>query len=296
MRNAGHIDNETHARRFENYLLSLSIDCNAEEEKDRWSVWIVREEDLDRAKVELAAFLVTPDDPRFNVTTAKRQAPPEKEKNVVYMRDRWQEPRSRDVPVTMIMVAVCVIIFLANKAIDPTIVEWKGTQLAVRSTLYPYLYFHPNLFLAGEYWRLISPMFGHHGFIHIAFNMYWLVHLGKLIEPRMSPIGYLLLSLVLSAASTILHATMASGWGMLGYSGVIFGLLTYAWMRGRYDPYSGIHIPSQTLQFVGFFWLIGWLPQLPIANWAHTGGALAGIAIGYLHAQWNRKQRQGHTA
>ena len=298
MRNAGYIDNNTHARRFENYLLSLSIDCTVEEGKDRWSVWIVREEELDRAKTELAAFLTTPDDPRFNVATASRPTPLEKEKNVIYMRDRWQGASWRDAPVTMIMIAVCVLIFFANQPIEPVTTMIGNIPFSVENTIYPKLYFIPPLFMDGEYWRLITPMFGHHGLLHLLMNMYALLYLGKLVEPRMTTASYLLLTLALSVAGTALHAGMPLGgsWRMLGYSGVLFGLFGYAWIRDRFDPHARMPIAPQSVRMLAFFWLICWWPALDVANWAHTGGLLAGMAIGYLQAQNARKQRQGQAS
>ena len=64
-------------------------------------------------------------------------------------------------------------------------------------------------------------------------------------------------------------------------SGVIYGLFGYAWMRGRFDPSSGMQLNPQTV-FILMAWLVICLVGImPIANVAHVSGLLVGMAIGY---------------
>ena len=66
-------------------------------------------------------------------------------------------------------------------------------------------------------------------------------------------------------------------------SGVVYGLLGYIWIRGKFDPGSGLYLHSSTviMMLIWFFaCLSGYLGQ--IANTAHTVGLLMGMAWGFV--------------
>src|SRR5690606_24136644 len=103
----------------------------------------------------------------------------------------------------------------------------------------------------GEVWRLFTPMFIHFGFLHILFNMLWLRDLGSMIEHRESGLRLLILVLVVSSFSNLAQYTIAiPGFPSLsggapnfgGMSGVVYGLLGYVWIRGKFDPSSGLQL------------------------------------------------------
>jgi rhomboid protease GluP len=81
-----------------------------------------------------------------------------------------------------------------------------------------------RLTLAGDWWRLVTSMFLHIGFIHIALNMWCLWNLGALAEslydPWMFSGVYLISGISASLASITWHPYGASA----GASGAIFGL------------------------------------------------------------------------
>jgi len=79
-----------------------------------------------------------------------------------------------------------------------------------------------------------------------------------------------------------------------GMSGVVYGLFSFIWIRGRLDPSFPYRMPQQLVTFM-LIWLglgfTGWVG--PIANWVHTGGLISGavwgvISSGYLGRKLGR--------
>ena len=135
-------------------------------------------------------------------------------------------------------------------------------------------------------WRLISPMLLHFGWLHLVFNVLWWLDLGRRIE-RQSKFLLVALLLVTSLAANVAQAwQVASLFG--GLSGVIYGLLGYIWVMDRYNPVR-YHLPQNILIFM-LLWLLlgisGLFPALgfgDMANMAHLGGLVAGVALGFMH-------------
>ncbi len=135
-------------------------------------------------------------------------------------------------------------------------------------------------------WRLISPMLLHFGWLHLVFNVLWWLDLGRRIE-RQSKFLLVALLLVTSLAANVAQAwQVASLFG--GLSGVIYGLLGYIWVMDRYNPVQ-YHLPQDILIFM-LLWLLlgisGLFPALgfgDMANMAHIGGLVAGVAWGFMH-------------
>jgi GlpG protein len=146
----------------------------------------------------------------------------------------------------------------------------------------------------GQAWRLISPCILHGGFLHILFNMLWLVLLGVQIEQRLKWWKYLLLSLILGIVSNTLQYLM-SGPHFLGYSGVICGLAGFILSRQMVAPWEGYPLTRGTIIFLGFYIVLllamsvtsFFLAKLEItqmainiANTAHISGAILGLILG----------------
>jgi GlpG protein len=157
---------------------------------------------------------------------------------------------------------------------------------------------------SGQIWRLVTPIFMHGDLIHLIFGLYMLFQFGRLIEVRRGSGRLLVMVLAIAAISNLAEYFIADfkDWpqgivvpraNFLGMSGVIYGLFGYAWIRGKYDPASGLRLNPQTV-FILVIWLVICLfGFMPIANVAHVAGLLVGMAIGYAPVQFQRMGRLG---
>ena len=136
----------------------------------------------------------------------------------------------------------------------------------------------------GEVWRLFTPMFVHFGLPHLFFNMLWMLDLGTMIERRQSARMLLALVLVIAALSNF-GQYLVGGPLFGGMSGVVYGLIGYIWLRGKFDPVSGLFLHSSTVTMAVIWFLLCLAGVIPhVANAAHSVGFGVGIAWGFISA------------
>lgn len=169
-----------------------------------------------------------------------------------------------------------------------------------------------------EIWRLVTPIFLHFHGLHLLFNMMWLRDLGKAIEFVRGSWRFAALVLVTAVISNVAQLlwtdrfgeTIPALGGMVllsrapafgGMSGVVFGFIGYAWMKGRTQPQSGIGLSREQLT-----WSVLWMFLCiggafgNVANTVHVTGFLTGMVLGarqYLWVQfiryWSQFVRRG---
>ena len=310
MRMIGHLDSGVKARSFSDYLTMKGIENQVEAEKDgTWAVWIYSEEQLPWAKELFALYQQNPADPNFQVAARaladlreqKRKEQEEFEKRVKKRRQLFRPLTAYGFgPVTFVMIFLCVVVFIAmnyspqgGKLEDALHISLKDVvgihglsvfrQLAKRAAAFGLLL--PEV-RSGEVWRLFTPMFIHYGFLHIFFNMLWLRDLGSMIEARQNSFILIILVAVLAAVSNFVQF-MAAGPLFGGMSGVVYGLVGYIWIRGKYDPGSGLFLHPSTVTMMVIYFFICWV-AIDVANYAHGAGLLTGMAWGFISSLRHR--------
>ena len=136
--------------------------------------------------------------------------------------------------------------------------------------------FLPEVLRGGQVWRLFTPMFVHLSWAHLILNMLALVQFGGLLERRYGVGRFLGLVAVLALISNV-SQYVGAGPGFGGMSGVIFGLFGYVWIHGRVNPEGlGYVLDPQTVTATMVWFFLCFSGIIPIANFAHAGGLIAG--------------------
>ena len=144
----------------------------------------------------------------------------------------------------------------------------------------------PELVAQGEAWRLLSSIFLHAGFAHLALNMLSLYFLGSFIEEAFGRGRFLALYLLSGISGGLAYLYFGAFDGAaVGASGAIFGLLGgvlgYSLRRGTFSWQNPLI--RQLLILLALNLYLGFsIPN--ISNTAHIGGLLGGIGFGWLVA------------
>jgi rhomboid protease GluP len=185
-------------------------------------------------------------------------------------------PRVRTVPIpgvrtvfTYVILGITTLIGVGQLALgDPF--TYYGLKL------------NPNI-LAGEYWRLFTPIFFHANILHFLFNMYALYVIGRLVE---RPLGYarFLMIYFFSGIAGGMLSFLLNPLPSLGASGAIFGLIgaltVFLFRHRRILGPAGRSMLSNMIFIIVLNLAISLTPDIDI--WDHIGGLTAGLVLGWL--------------
>jgi len=146
----------------------------------------------------------------------------------------------------------------------------------------------PELGVAhGQYWRIVTGGFLHENLLHIAFNMYVLYILGRMLEPALGHLKFAVIYGV-SLLTGSLGALLVSPHSVtVGASGAVFGVMGAAAveMRARKIPImqsgvGGLILLNLVISFT-----------LPGISWGGHIGGLIGGAVAALVIQLGARYR-----
>jgi len=184
-------------------------------------------------------------------------------------------------PVTLIIMALAAALEVVC-TIDPARrIEYYNQWLGILPRMW-----------TGEPWRPLTSTLMHGGFIHAAFNLYWLVIFGSALENRFGWYRTLGLIVLLGYVSMMCEYVIG-GYNrdepvmIVGLSGIIYGLFGILWVGRRWCREFHAVCDTRTAQILlGWFVLCIFFTRfgiMSVANIAHGAGlafgALYGLAI-----------------
>jgi membrane associated rhomboid family serine protease len=193
-------------------------------------------------------------------------------------------------PATTVLIAINVVVYLVEIA--------KGGGGLSIGTLTVYEMgglFGPAVSELGDWWRVITSGFVHVSIFHIGFNMFLLFFMGRLLEPAIGTLRFVVLYFAALLAGSFVALWFSPDTVSAGASGAIFGLLgaTFIIARGRQmDAVAG------EIGFLIVFNLIYSFAAAGISIGAHIGGLVAGVICGLLIVAGERGRlgRSNHLA
>ncbi|MFJ2551789.1 rhomboid family intramembrane serine protease [Microbacterium sp. NPDC087591] len=150
----------------------------------------------------------------------------------------------------------------------------------------PYLYPSLSLF-PFEPWRLLTALFVHGGFVHLALNMLALWMLGQSLEPMLGRARYLALYLISGLGGSVMVALIAPESPTVGASGAIFGLMAALLIIGRH---IGANVTG-ILVILGINFAFGFFAG-GISWQAHLGGAIVGALVAFILTRTKRREQR----
>lgn len=299
MRQIGRLEDARAAQAFADYLLTLGITTKVDEAEGRATVWVHREDQVPVARDEFGRFVAEPADPRYHDATREarsiRRHAEELERrharNTIDLGEQLGNPLVAG-PVTRVVAILCVTAFLT---------DWLASMFG-GIQLKPWLHFSnwtvlPNglavsdgiqAIKGGQFWRAVTPILMHGSLLHLLFNLYMWMQLGRILEARLGSLTFLLLVTGIALVSNFAQAAYPEVFTLPmarrgpapfeGISGVVFGLFGFAWARGRLDPVSGVRLGANFVT-TSLLWLVICMTGVAgtTANTSHVVGLIAGM-------------------
>lgn len=194
-------------------------------------------------------------------------APPPPPSSSRPQRLRVDFPGSQPV-LTYLLLGINIIVFLIDQATGRRLTALGATDRAA--------------ILAGQTWRFVTPMFLHGNFLHIGFNSYFLFLVGPRLEQMFGKLRFAAIYFLSGIAGAVASFAL-TGAPSIGASGALFGIIG-SWIPLLYRNQKLLANTDRQIrriiEVIAINLLIGLMPG--IDNWAHLGGLLAGLALGWV--------------
>lgn len=141
---------------------------------------------------------------------------------------------------------------------------------------------------SGSWWRLITPMFLHADFLHLAFNMLMLWYMGRFLERLLGQAPFAMLYVGSGVFASVAGLYLTPGVISVGASGALFGLLGAIvgfLARRRRDPLARVILrPAGIFAVLFILYQVLLAPSEGIDVAAHATGGFAGLLLGFVMA------------
>ncbi|MDO3385558.1 rhomboid family intramembrane serine protease [Gilvimarinus sp. SDUM040013] len=203
----------------------------------------------------------------------------------------------RQTPVTLALILLSALGYVLVAI--PELIHWQLALMFVPMDLVQGQWLDvqslSDTFERAQYWRLVTPAFVHFSILHLVFNSLWTWELGRRIERLNGALFAMLFFLFAAFAANISQYFWPSDAARFGgMSGVVYAYLGYIAVIHRLLPRPETSLPRGITAFM-LAWLAicmtGIVDQAiegGVANGAHLGGLIAGVAIALLQAMFKR--------
>lgn len=146
---------------------------------------------------------------------------------------------------------------------------------------------------SGQWWRLLTAMFLHAGFIHLGFNLYFAWIVGRACEQIFGTAAYAVVYFGSGLIASLVSATWQPAVVSIGASGALFGVfgafLAFTLRRRSVLPEEFVRsVRRNALILIGLNLAIGLaVPGIDVV--AHVAGLVAGFGLGYMIAAMAEK-------
>ena len=150
------------------------------------------------------------------------------------------------------------------------------------------------LIMAGEWWRLVTPIFLHAGLLHIGMNLWCLSDLGPAVESLFSTTKFIVFYLVTGVIGFLFSLAWSPYGVSIGASGSVLGLIGVLLGATYHHGTMGREYRTQLWRWVIFIAVIGMFSATD--NAAHLGGLVSGAVLGYFIPEGEPDSRASENA
>ncbi len=187
-------------------------------------------------------------------------------------------------PVTLVIAAFITALEIIL-TLDGTV--WDGS---LRESYYFNFFGITNQIWLGQPWRPFTATLMHANLLHAAFNLYWFLIFGPVLEKALGSARYAVAVVSLGYVSTMLEYVIGSYNRLdpvmiVGLSGVVYGMFGMLYVGRRYHIEMAEVCTEETKRIlIGWFFLciaLTYLRIMLVANLAHGTGFVYGAVYGY---------------
>lgn len=184
-----------------------------------------------------------------------------------------------------------MIAFISNFGSLISVIEpLTYTKIIISNQGYASLLDADKTFLEdNEWWRIITPIFIHFSFAHLAFNCLWIYILGEKIENTDGSLVFIILVTFSAILSNSLQYFWTESSLFGGLSGVIYGLIGFCMILEFESSYDRYQLPPGLYMFMLVWLVMGFVGILDlfgfgsVANFAHLGGLISGVIFAMIY-------------
>ncbi len=194
--------------------------------------------------------------------------------------------RARKAPITFAICALNVVVFL--------VVETPSGSTDV-TTLVRVGALERSHVWAGEYFRFVTPMFLHIGWMHLLWNTYALVGWCSPVERVLGRARFALTYFVTGMGACAMSLLCQDAPGSAGASGAAFGIvgmtMALRWkVLGSWEAFTADRWVRSTGGMIVLWTVLGFT-VMHFDNFAHGGGLLTGVVLGAVFVGTAAKPR-----